>query len=213
MVMQLYLVRHGIAVDDAAGLPDGLRALTARGRKRFHKTARAFGRLGHRLDLILTSPLVRAVQTAEILAGATDHREVAVLEELDPKYDVEVVRTAVAQRAGDAKSIAIVGHEPQLSAVLAALSGISQNDINLRKGAIVRVDATTLTDGEAADPRWWLKPKGGRVKGLPLQKKAKKARSAAKVSSRKPQRAAGKKRPSRMRAKPSPAVPAAPAGV
>ena len=68
--MQLYLVRHGIAVDGGEAMPDGSRGLTDKGRRRFHRTARAFGKLGHKLDLILTSPLVRAVQTAEILAGA-----------------------------------------------------------------------------------------------------------------------------------------------
>src|SRR6267143_1996147 len=97
LLMQLYLVRHGIAVDGGEAIPDGSRGLTDKGRRRFHKTARAFGKLGHRLDLILTSPLVRAVQTAEILAGATKHGEVAVLEELDPKFDVATLRTADAK--------------------------------------------------------------------------------------------------------------------
>src|SRR5205085_10560847 len=118
-VMQLYVVRHGIAVDGGEGMPDASRPLTEKGRRRFQKTARAFGKLGHKLDLILTSPLVRAVQTAEILAGATNYGEVGVLEELDPKFGVEAVRAAIEARAGKARAVAIVGHEPQLSAVLA----------------------------------------------------------------------------------------------
>jgi phosphohistidine phosphatase len=192
-VMQLYLVRHGIAVEGGEGIPDELRTLTDKGRRRFHKTARAFGKLGLRLDLILTSPLVRAVQTAEILAGEADHREVDVLQELDPKFDVEAVRAAITNRIGDSRAVAIVGHEPQLSSVLAALSGVSQADIDLKKGAIVRLDASTLTDGESADPRWWLKPKGTRVKGLPLQKQARKARTAAKAKSTRQATGAAKK--------------------
>src|SRR5438874_12508273 len=138
-LMQLYLVRHGIAVDGGEAMPDGSRGLTDKGRRRFHRTARAFGKLGHKLDLILTSPLVRAVQTAEILAGATKHGEVAVLEELDPKFDVATLRTAVAKRARKSGAVALVGHEPQLSLALAALSGVSPADIDLKKGAIVRV--------------------------------------------------------------------------
>ncbi|HYS07392.1 MAG TPA: phosphohistidine phosphatase SixA [Myxococcales bacterium] len=169
-VMQLYVVRHGIAVDSGAGDPDEWRPLTEKGRRRFQKTARAFGNLGRKLDLILTSPLVRAVQTAEILAGETDHGEVAVLAELDPKFDVEAVRKAVATRAGNAEALAIVGHEPQLSALLAALSGVPQVEIDLDKGAIVRLDVSSLTDGGIANPRWWIKPKGSRKKGLPLRK-------------------------------------------
>src|SRR6266478_4072635 len=169
-VMQLYVVEHGIAVEGGEGIADEWRPLTDRGRRRFQKTARAFGKLGRKLDLILTSPLVRAVQTAEILAGETEPGEVAVLAELDPKFDVEALRNAIASRAGKAEAVAIVGHEPQLSSVLAALSGVSQAEIDLENGTIVRVDVSTLTDGASADPRWWLKPKGTRKKGLPLRK-------------------------------------------
>src|SRR6267142_3414339 len=169
-VMQLYVVEHGIAVEGGEVIPDEWRPLTDKGRRRFQKTARAFGKLGRKLDLILTSPLVRAVQTAEILARETEPGEVAVLAELDPKFDVEAVRNAIASRAGKAEAVAIVGHEPQLSSVLAALSGVSQAEIDLENGTIVRVDVSTLTDGASADPRWWLKPKGTRKKGLPLRK-------------------------------------------
>jgi phosphohistidine phosphatase len=191
-IMQLYLVRHGIAEEGGEGMPDGFRALTDRGRRRFQNAARAFGKLGHKLDLILTSPLVRAVQTAEILAGATRHREVAVLEQLDPKFDVGELRAAVENRAGRSTTVALVGHEPQLSSFLAALTGVSQGDIDLKKGAIVRVDAAALGDPSGVVVRWWLKPKrGAQVKGLPLQKQAAKAsdgdgarRSAGKKANR-----------------------------
>jgi len=169
-IMQLYVVRHGIAVESGEGIPDDWRPLTDKGRRRFQKMARAFAKLGRRLDLILTSPLVRAVQTAEILAGATDHGEVAVLAELDPKFDVKAVQKAIATRAEKVEAVAIVGHEPQLSSLLAALSKVSPADLDLEKGAIVRIDVSTLTDGASADPRWWLKPKGTRKKGLPLRK-------------------------------------------
>src|ERR671929_2162184 len=99
--MQLYLVRHGIAVEGGDGIPDDFRVLSDKGRRRFQKTARTFGKRGRELDLILTSPLVRAVQTAEILAGATAHGEVGVLEELDPKVAAPHVLAAIAKRAGD----------------------------------------------------------------------------------------------------------------
>src|ERR1700704_620045 len=178
-VMQLYVVEHGIAVEGGEVIPDEWRPLTDKGRRRFQKTARAFGKLGRKLDLILTSPLVRAVQTAEILARETEPGEVAVLAELDPKFDVEAVRNAIASRAGKAEAVAIVGHEPQLSSVLAALSGVSQAEIDLEKGAIVRVAVSTLTDGASADPRWWLKPKGTRKKGLPLRKQPREPRAGA----------------------------------
>jgi phosphohistidine phosphatase len=169
--MELYVVRHGIAEDGGEGTPDASRALTDKGRRRFQKTARAFAKRAGRLDLVLTSPLVRAVQTAEILASEDDPREVGVLEELDPRFDVESLRGAIAKRVGKAESIAIVGHEPQLSSLLSALSGVPQGDLDLKKGSIVRVDVDALADGDSVDPRWWLKPRSGaRVKGLPLQR-------------------------------------------
>src|SRR2546427_1142872 len=185
-VMQLYVVEHGIAVEGGEGIPDEWRPLTDKGRRRFQKTARAFGKLGRKLDLILTSPLVRAVQTAEILAGETEHGEVAVLAELDPRIEVEVLRNAIRIRARKAGAVAIVGHEPQLSSVLAALSGASQADIDLENGAIVRVDVSMLTDGASADPRWWLKPKGTRKKGLPLRKQSGETRAGAESTQAQP---------------------------
>ena len=171
--MEIYLVRHGIAEEGHEKLRDGSRALTDKGRRRFQKTARAFGKLGRKLDLILTSPLVRAVQTAEILAGETRHGDVAVLEELDPKFEAEAVRSALAKRSGASGSVALVGHEPQLSSLFASFSGVSQADLDFKKGAIVRIDVEDVSDGKAVDARWWLKPRRGRrMRGLPLQKDA-----------------------------------------
>src|SRR2546430_11661674 len=97
-VMQLYVVRHGIVVESGEGIPDEWRPLTDKGRRRFQKMARTFAKLGRRLDLILTSPLVRAMQTAEILAGATDHCRAAVLAEPDPQSDVKRAQKAIASR-------------------------------------------------------------------------------------------------------------------
>ena len=192
--MEIYLVRHGIAEDGGEGTRDGSRALTEKGRRRFQKTARAFGKLGRKLDLILTSPLVRAVQTAEILAGETRYGTVAVLEELDPKFDAEAVREAVAKRAEKNETVALVGHEPQLSLVLAALSGVPQADLDFKKGAIVRIDVESVAGGKPADARWWLKPRSGnRVRGLPLQKDAEKAHAEAKASRRSKEKRASKK--------------------
>jgi phosphohistidine phosphatase len=192
--MEIYLVRHGIAEEGGEGTRDDSRALTEKGRRRFRKAARAFGRLGRKLDLILTSPLVRAVQTAEILAGETRYGAVAVLEELDPKFDADAVRDAVAKRAAKTETVALVGHEPQLSLVLAALSGVPQADLDFKKGAIVRIDVESVAGGKPADARWWLKPRSGnRVRGLPLQKDAEKARSEAKASRGSKEKRAAKK--------------------
>jgi phosphohistidine phosphatase len=169
--MEIYLVRHGIAVGREEDIPDPLRPLTEKGRRRFRKTARAFARLGRKIGLILTSPLVRAVQTAEILAGEIKHGEVGVLEELDPKFGIRSLLEAVAKRADGTQSIALVGHDPQLSSVLAALTGVAVEDLDFKKGAIVRLDTTDPSKAGAADARWSLNPRSKNArKGPPLAK-------------------------------------------
>ena len=169
-MMEIYVVRHGIAVPSEAGIPDRFRPLTSKGRRRFRRTARRFARLGSELDLILTSPLVRAVQTAEILVAAVKDAEVAVLEELDPKSGIEPLLEAVARRA-EFRSVALVGHEPQLSGLVALLTAIPGNEIEMRKGAIVRLDVAEALGPGSAELRWTLNPmskeveKGGRGLG------------------------------------------------
>ena len=176
-MIRLYLVRHGIAIDaeDWKDAPDGSRPLTEKGRRRFRKAARALGKHERRLELILTSPLVRAVQTAEILAGELKHGEVAVLEEL-AAGGVGALLAGVAARAQAGRSIALVGHEPQLSAILTTLARLTPEqaaELDFRKGAIVRLDVSGLPDPETALLRWWLKPgSGAREKGLPLHEAA-----------------------------------------
>src|SRR5690242_10458524 len=130
-MIELYVVRHGIAVGRESPVEDSFRPLTAKGRRRFRKTAKAFARIARKLDLILTSPLVRAVQTAEILAGEAKHGEVAILEELDPKVPVETLVEAIALRANGAKAVALVGHEPQLSELVSVLAGVAQDELDL----------------------------------------------------------------------------------
>jgi phosphohistidine phosphatase len=167
-VQRIYLVRHGIAGDpDAWKGPDDSRPLNAKGRRQFRETARAFAKLGDRIELLCTSPLVRAVQTAEILAAALELDETTVLEELRPDVPVQELLDRVAQLS--TKRIALVGHDPQLSGATGALGGVEPARIDFPKGAIVRFDAEDAAERKA-EPRWWLEP--GEKKpheGLPVK--------------------------------------------
>lgn len=155
-VQKIYLVRHGIAADpDEWKGPDDSRPLNAKGRRSFRETARAFARLGERVELVCTSPLVRAVQTAEVLAGVLELDEVTVLEEL--RADVPVQRLLERVAELPAKRIALVGHDPQLSGAAAALGRVEPARIEFPKGAIVRFDADDAA-GRKAQARWWLEP-------------------------------------------------------
>src|SRR5919108_4508981 len=169
--MEVFLVRHGVAIPRDGDVSDAFRPLTEKGRRRFRKTARSFARLGCEVDLILTSPLVRAVQTAEILAGEVPHGEVDVPEQRDPRFEAVALLQAVRKRANGLRSVALVGHEPQISSVLAALAGAGAETLDVKKGGIVRLDVRDASQRGSATAIWSLKPKSKAVKkGLPVAK-------------------------------------------
>jgi phosphohistidine phosphatase len=177
-MIRVYLVRHGIAVDhaDRGALADDDRPLTAKGRRRFRRSARAFARLGEPPDFLFTSPLARAVQTAEILAGALKQDEVGVLEELRPDGGIGKLLAEVGRQVKDDQAVALVGHDPQMSQLVAALGDVPRSEvprIDFKKGAIVRIDVGELPSARPSQPRWWLKPQSRELaKGLPLRKDA-----------------------------------------
>ncbi len=170
-MIRVYLVRHGIAADAPAGEPDESRPLTAKGRKRFRKAARAFARLGEEIDALFTSPLVRSVQTAEILARAIRRDEVSVLEELRPGTPVSRLLATLASHGPEARAVALVGHDPQMSHLVAALARLPPEQearVQFPKGAIVRIDVDAFPPGKS-EPHWYLDPESREVvDGLPL---------------------------------------------
>lgn len=127
----IYLVRHGQAEDDHP-LGDDARALTEEGREAFRAHAR---QLAPELELlgIATSPLVRAVQTAELLATACNVGQVVVYAELGFARATDVTLEALARELGP--GWALVGHNPSLAETLQRLLGLS-SEPRFRKGAI-----------------------------------------------------------------------------
>ena len=172
-MIRVYLVRHGIAVEhgEQGQLGDEARWLTAKGRQRFRRLSRAFARLGEPLDFIFSSPLVRAVQTAEILAGSCRLAEIGILDELRPEGPVGKLLAEAGRRVKDDQAIALVGHDPQMTALVAALGDAKDVAIEFRKGSIVRIDVGALPSARPSSPRWWLKPRSRTLaKGLPIRK-------------------------------------------
>lgn len=193
-MIRIYLVRHGIALDpdDRGALADDDRPLTAKGRLRFRRSARAFARLDEPPGFIFVSPLARAVQTAEILAAALKADEVTVLEELRPEGPIGKLLSEVGRRVKDGQSVALVGHDPQMSQLVAALGDVPRADvprIDFRKGAIVRIDVGELPGARPAQPRWWLKPRSRELaRGVPLRKDAATRENAEGPTAEKPTR-------------------------
>ncbi len=154
--MELWLLRHAAAEDQAESGHDADRTLTEDGHKRARDVARGLAQLEPGIQLILTSPYARARQTAEPAARAL--RLAGKLREtqaLEPSSDPQEILDEV--RAEKAESILLVGHEPHLGALLGRLvSGRPGLEIPMKKAAVARL---TWTGSGAATLRALLPPK------------------------------------------------------
>jgi len=137
--MKIYVVRHGIAEERSPGVEgDPGRRLTPAGAELMKQEARALAALDLGLDVILTSPLVRAVQTAQILAEAIGARNgFRADQRLAPGFTARHLGEIVSEHRS-AKAVLIVGHEPSLSEVVGQVTGGSR--VTLKKGGIARID-------------------------------------------------------------------------
>jgi phosphohistidine phosphatase len=136
--MNLYIVRHGAAVDRSDAATDEMRYLTAEGRSSFRKTARTVLKQGVEPSLILTSPLIRAVQTAEILAETLGFAGLLqVRDELAPGFDLRKLQSVLREFPADIE-VVIVGHEPDLGILVAELLTLPASS-GLKKGAVVKL--------------------------------------------------------------------------
>ncbi|AUX45737.1 phosphohistidine phosphatase [Sorangium cellulosum] len=137
--MEILIIRHGQAVDDAPELGDAGRWLTGKGRKVTRRVARWLAKQKDRRPAaIWTSPLVRSVQTAEILAEAAELTdEVSVVAELSPSRDTAELLRLLSQHQGP-QPLALVGHEPSLSTLVTSLLG-DVGWTGLKKSGVVAV--------------------------------------------------------------------------
>ena len=156
---ELYLIRHGLAEEQGDAWPDdSKRPLTEDGMSRLRKGARGLAALGVSFDVVLTSPLVRTKQTADIVAGAFEPRPPIVTEDaLAPGGSVQTV-LADLEKQSRRKRIALVGHEPGIGELAARLAG-SRHPFEFKKGAVCRIDVEMLPPAGPGTLRWFLMPK------------------------------------------------------
>ncbi len=156
---ELYLIRHGLAEERGDAWPDdSKRPLTDEGISRMRKAARGLARLGVTVDVVLSSPLVRARQTAEIVAAGLDPRPALVnIDSLAPDGSYAAI-VADLEKHGRKTRIALVGHEPAVGELAARLIG-SRHPLELKKGAVCRIDLDQIPPGGPGDLRWLLTPK------------------------------------------------------
>jgi phosphohistidine phosphatase len=163
--MRVTLIRHGEAGDDAPR--DAERALTKRGRADARRVGRALGRRGVRFSAAISSPFVRAVQTAEIVVASLGQRElrVTISDVLVPEGSPRAVVGMLSSLSeADARSVALVAHEPILSGLAAALLGVREFR-SLRKGEALRIRLDRGTEHEGK-LRWRIDPDTGRRERL-----------------------------------------------
>jgi phosphohistidine phosphatase len=165
--MRLLVVRHGIAEDRDAwaqtGVSDALRPLTPRGRRRMRRCARGLARLVGKLDALATSPLVRARQTAEVVADAFGGLEIDEVPALAPGETPEAV-AAWVRRAGREHTIAVIGHEPELGILVSWCLAGRGAFVPLRKGGACLLELSSTEPG-GATLVWSLAPRHLRALG------------------------------------------------
>jgi phosphohistidine phosphatase len=137
--MKLYFLRHGIAVEPSEWIGrDFERPLTRDGIARMEREARAIAELSLGLDAIVSSPLQRARQTAEIVASRLKLQDALVLDDrLAGGFDVNGCAAIMAGHA-EARALMLVGHEPAFSATAGRLAGDAS--LEIKKGALAGIE-------------------------------------------------------------------------
>ncbi len=162
--MILYIVRHAIAEQrdpDSNEEQDSQRPLTDEGQKKFRRIARALDDLEMKIDLILTSPYLRAVDTAQILRKKLnlDKELLIKVDDLAPGGDAIRLMSDIGGKYAAYQSIALVGHEPGLSRLISVLlSGDPSLPITLKKGGVCCLTIEKPTYGRCATLEWLLAP-------------------------------------------------------
>ena len=162
--MNLYMLRHGVAVDrDPKSFPnDALRPLTLKGEDRVRLVAEAMRALELDFDVILSSPFLRARQTAELVAVELASRRILQINEaLVPTGDPRVLLRHITRMKPAPENVLLVGHEPYLSELVSVLiSGSPDAAIDLKKNGLARLETTQrLKYGRCATLNWLLTPR------------------------------------------------------
>ena len=143
MAQQLWLLRHGEAEPHDAR-PDPDRRLTERGEEQSRVAGRALAALELTFQLVLSSPRVRALDTARLACEALGHEQVVIDEALSSDFSVEDALDLAAGAGGD-KRVLLVGHNPDFEQVLHDLTGAA---VDLKKGGVAGVRMRGSRRGE-----------------------------------------------------------------
>ncbi len=157
--MEIYILRHGIAEERRTGRTDSTRKLTGAGKVKLRQVLETARAAGVRPSLILTSPYVRAVETAELAATILRCADPIVhTDALLPSSTPQAVWRVIREQAGQT-AVLLAGHEPLLSEAASFLLGASWALMDLKKGALLRIDLTRLDEEPRGVLQWLLTAK------------------------------------------------------
>ena len=160
--MNLFLLRHGIAVerDEFDYANDAARPLTPKGKRQLRHIAAAMRALELNFDLILSSPLVRARQTAQLIAAELKlQKRLVFVDELKPGGDAKKLVQQIAGLKKVPGSVLLVGHEPDFSELISLLvTGNHGGGFALKKGGLAKLEIQKLRAGKCATLAWLLTP-------------------------------------------------------
>lgn len=158
--MRVYILRHAIAADrGSAAYVDDDRPLTEEGQEKMAKAAKGMTSLIADIDVILTSPLIRAHETAKIAARALRaENKVQVCKELSSGASLKNLMTLLSKYRG-LNSIMLVGHEPDLGFIASFLLGSDSSIIEFKKGSLCCIEVSTIPPRSKGTLIWHLQPK------------------------------------------------------
>ena len=158
--MKLYLIRHAIAEDLADHEDDSLRPLTEKGREKMKRISQALKELGVQPDVIVSSPYLRARQTASILAKELKYKEELLYSDfLTPMAEPNDMIGEINEKFS-VDELMLVGHEPNLSSLASVLlAGSPDLSINFKKGGACCLSVDDLHYDRKATLEWLVTPK------------------------------------------------------
>ena len=158
--MEVYLLRHGIADNDSPTGRDADRPLTDEGRRKLRDVMKVVAAAGVRPDALVSSPFVRARQTAEIvreMLGCKD--DLLFTEALVPDSDPQAVWQEIRTIHHRSPSILLASHEPLMSRCMAYFLKSQELLVDFKKGAIVRIDFDHMGVQPRGVLKWMLVPR------------------------------------------------------
>ena len=158
--MQLYILRHAAALPHGTpGYPTDDRPLTEEGIEKFIQCAEGINIITGGFDEIISSPMVRALHTAKILAEHTSYKkEIIITEHLMPGSPQRSLFKLLNQFKHSEK-VCITGHEPHLGFIASKLIGIDNSVVELKKGAMCRIDINKFPPDNTGKLIWLMQPK------------------------------------------------------